>query len=520
MTMKDWAEFGDKARFEIAVRWAHDPEPRERRPAHGGWSTGELRLTVNHHVLTRNEASGTRSDAVGWYLLPIFEWIAQNWVSLLHEERFAWRENSAAPAATAAFLALRRSIDVDGALPSGEEYGDIQAWWARHALRAADSSALFPDVVFRRLVDEIEISWTARPPSYAPDAFRFALMPGVAILSASAVAGPLWEALNWIGATASGHSLADDDRLSIVKLERRLQVLKKLPASTLEAGYLPERLFSALSEMRGKIHLPDRSKKLKNVPALEALDDAVLMFGGVSPDIGKSDMNTLLGLLSSKAGGQESPRLRALVDDAVGAPALLPFQEGYDLAEQLLEDCFLPGSDSYVDVRALLSGWGVRIVEKVLKTNTIRGVAIAGERYSPAILVNKTSDYNASEAGKRFTLAHELFHILYDRSAARRVSIVSGPWAPPGVEKRANAFAAMFLMPRSLLTRSFPTGNIDEEAVTSAADAMQVGISALVEHLFNTSMIGEVERDRLRSLETTIRLKKRPTRSRGRPGNR
>ena len=233
-------------------------------------------------------------------------------------------------------------------------------------------SALFPDVVFRRLVDEIEISWTAREPSYAPDAFRFALMPGVATLSASAVAGPLWEALNWIGATASGLCLADDDRLSIVKLERRLQVLKKLPASTLEAGYLPERLFSALSEMRGNIHLPDRSKKLKNVPALEALDDAVLMFGGVSPDIGKSDMNTLLGLLSSKAGGQESPRLRALVDDAVGAPALLPFQEGYDLAEQLLEDCFLPGNDSYVDVRALLSGWGVRIVEKVLKTNTIR----------------------------------------------------------------------------------------------------------------------------------------------------
>ena len=88
-----------------------------------------------------------------------------------------------------------------------------------------------------------------------------------------------------------------------------------------------------------------------------------------------------------------------------------------------------------------------------------------------------------------------------------------------GCEKRANAFAAMFLMPRSLLTRSFPTGKIDEEAVISAADAMQVGISALVEHLFNTSMIDEVERDRLRSLETTIRLEKRPTRSRGRPGN-
>jgi Zn-dependent peptidase ImmA (M78 family) len=284
----------------------------------------------------------------------------------------------------------------------------------------------------------------------------------------------------------------------------------------MEAGYLPERLFSALSEIRRKIHLVDRSKKLKDVPALETLDDAVLMFGGVSPDIGLSDMNTLLGLLSSRAGGQESANLQALVDSTIGAPAGIPFQEGYDLAEQLVDECSLPGSAPYVDVRALLAGWGVRIVEKVLRTNTIRGVAIAGARYAPTILINKTSEYNANEVGKRFTLAHELFHILYDRSLARRVSHVSGPWAPPGVEKRANAFAAMFLMPRSLLARSFHTGQIDEKAVTPAAGAMQVGISALVEHLYNTSMIDEVTRDRLRLLEATTRLKKESTRSRGR----
>src|SRR4051812_44199528 len=115
--MTDWAQFGDKARIQIAVRWADDPEPPERRPACGGWSMGELRLIVNHHVLTRNEYAGTSSETVNWYLLPIFEWISDNWVSLLHEERFAWRENSGAPAATAAFLALRRLIDADEELP-------------------------------------------------------------------------------------------------------------------------------------------------------------------------------------------------------------------------------------------------------------------------------------------------------------------------------------------------------------------------------------------------------------------
>jgi Zn-dependent peptidase ImmA (M78 family) len=514
--MSNWAQFGDKSRFEIAVRWTDDPEPRERRPAHGGWSTGQLRLTVNHHVLTQNEASGTTSESLTWYLLPIFEWIAQNWVSLLHGERFAWRENSAAPAATAVFLALRRLIDVDGNLPNGESYANVQAWWTRHALRAADPSALYPDIVFRRLRDEIEMSWTARQPNHSPDGFRFALMPGVATLPISAVASPLWEALNWVGATAVRLSLTDEDKNSIVKLEQRVLMLKRLPVSTLEEGYLPARLFSELSVIRRKIHLSDKSKKLKAAPALEKLDDAVLMFGGVSPDIGLKDMNTLLALLLSRVGGQESAKIKTLVDDTVGLPAGVPFQEGYDLAEQLLEECALPGDAPYVDVRSLLTGWDVKVVERILKTNTIRGVAIAGTGYAPAILINKTSDYNANEAGERFTLAHELFHILYDRSLARRVSHVSGPWASPGVEKRANAFAAMFLMPRSLLSRSFSSGKLDEDTVTSAARDMQVGISALVEHLYNTSMIDEAVRDRLRLLDANIRLRPKTKKSRSR----
>lgn len=496
--MTDWAQFGDKARIEIAVRWADDPEPRERRPACGGWSMGELRLIVNHHVLTRNDHTGTGSEAVKWYLLPVFEWISDNWVSLLHEERFAWRENSGAPAATAAFLALRRLIDADEELPAGESYANVRAWWSRHALRAADSSALYPDIVFRRLRDEIEISWTARRPQHSPDGFRFELMPGVATLPVADVAGPLWEMLNWVGTKAGDLTLTNTDRQSIEKLKKRLSALRRLPSSTFEAGYLPHRLFSELSILRQRVHLADKSTRLKKTPALAKLDDAVLMFGGVSPDIGRRDMETLLALLSSRAGGSESPELRALVDDAVGAPAGVPFQEGYDAAEQLLEECALPDDAAFIDVRALLARWNVKVVEKALKTKSIRGVALAGAGYAPTILINKTSAYNVNEAGKRFTLAHELFHVLYDRGFARRVTHVSGPWAPPGVEKRANAFAAMLLMPRSLVVRSFKGVEVDDVTITYVADNLWVGISALVEHLYNISMIDETIRDSLR----------------------
>ena len=46
---------------------------------------------------------------------------------------------------------------------------------------------------------------------------------------------------------------------------------------------------------------------------------------------------------------------------------------------------------------------------------------------------------------RRFTLAHELCHLIHDRGYGARLAIASGPWAPADVEQRANAFAAMLL---------------------------------------------------------------------------
>jgi hypothetical protein len=56
----------------------------------------------------------------------------------------------------------------------------------------------------------------------------------------------------------------------------------------------------------------------------------------------------------------------------------------------------------------------------------------------------------------------------------------------------------MLLMPRSLVARSFKDVEIDDVTVTFAADKLSVGVSALVEHLYNTSMIDETTRDSLR----------------------
>lgn len=501
--MTGFARFGDPSQFEIAMRWVADRERRERRPADGGWSMGELRLTVRNLVLTRHEFTGNDRDEVHWYLLPFFEWLATNWVSLLHEERFGWRDNHAAPAATAVFLALRRLIDARSEWEQAE-YAAVQGWWARHALRAADSSALFPDLVIRRLVDDIEISWTARQPSYAPDGYRFILAPGAATLPVSEVAAPLWEALAW-AVSAPPADLDADDRKSIAKLEQKIEELQNLPLAALEQAYLPTELFSKVDSVRSTIGLHDCSISAPTLPAITRFNDAVLMFGGVNPNIGRHDTRTLLSFLADQTGGQDSAELDKLVDTTIGAPLTAPFAEGYDLAEELLDDLNLADETTPIDMRALVSRLGIRVIEDRFRTSTIRGVAIAGTRYNPAIIVNLTSAYNTEESGRRFTLAHELFHILYDRERARRVTHSSGPWAPPGIEKRANAFAAMLLMPRRLVRHLLPHDDLDRDGLFQMASAMEVGATALLEHLFNIDAIDEFKRDELRAaMATTV----------------
>lgn len=495
--MTDFVSFGDPARFEIALRWSKDREPRERLPEHAGWSTGEMRLTVGNHPLTRHVRNEQPFESTHWYLFPVFEWLAKNWIALVHEERFAWRENTAAPAATAVFLALRRQIDADDELGQAA-YGETQAWWMRHALRAADSSALYPDVVVRRLADDVEISWTARQPSYAPRGFRLALSPGAATMSVADFAEPLWQALEWVQRTAMTLGLDRRDEEAVEEFGRRLSELRSANASDLEKWYLPTNLFSRVKQAREINQIAGESSLLPSVPAIAHLNAAVLMFGGVNPDIGKADVQALTKLLTSRSGVSEPSELAALVGTDVGAPLGAPFEQGYDLAEELLDTLSMPGSETHVDIRSLLERLGIVCIEQALKTSTIRGVAIAGEGYTPTILINKTSDYNSTEAGKRFTLAHELCHVLYDRVRARRIAHVSGPWTSPGVEKRANAFAAMFLMPRALLRRLAATGQWDRQGIEDAAATMQVGVSALVEHLFNTNFIDEFERDALR----------------------
>ena len=175
----------------------------------------------------------------------------------------------------------------------------------------------------------------------------------------------------------------------------------------------------------------------------------------------------------------------------------MPYLDGEEFAAALLEDLDLDLDDTeaLVDIRAICRRLDIAVADAEFNTDSIRGVAIAGDAFSPRMIVNHTHPFNDNESGRRFTIAHEFCHVLFDRTRARRVAHTSGRWANPGIEQRANAFAAYLLMPRRLVhSHTRGGGPTDAGQLQRMAAVLQVNEAALVEHLYNLDLISDATR--------------------------
>ena len=240
---------------------------------------------------------------------------------------------------------------------------------------------------------------------------------------------------------------------------------------------------------------------------------AALMFGSLAPDVSKEDVEelarTMVGLYSREC---EPSAMRAICRSApVEESGSTSWSQGYELAEELHErfDMRFAQSD-HVDIHGMIDHLGIKVGELELSDEKIRGVAVVGPRHRAGIFVNTRHDANFSAPGNRFTLAHELCHLLFDREAGSRLAMASGPWAPRDIERRANAFAAMLLMPRDLVQRtiSMVTVRIDTmDGIWQMAPRLQAGFLAVLRHLTNLGFIDETEQERIEN-EYSSRLQR------------
>lgn len=519
MTVR-WEKFsGTTDLFAIRLSFIPDPDDGIAIDRDESASWGRLELWVNGQNLCAHVDQGEFLQGVHWYMLPFLEWLVDSWNPLLHEERLPNR-NIADEAVES--LAITRNA------PALAAELDIVAWeqewyeWSgRHAWRAARDGGLFPNVVFRRLRDYIEVSWNGELPAGTPPGFRFNLSLGSALLDPQEIAGPLYE----LATDAIGYlrqSIPDSARLE--SLEAKLQELPNPKQHDARLGWLVglRPTGRMLHRLKGKAvdqvarsweEVTNVLRGLSRGPALQAAlatedtplvlvgsSQAALLFGSVSPTISEADVLTLGRVLISQYSRlrPQGENLEELSRNIPPDEGSLIWEQGYDLAESLHDALNLTGD--WVDVRALIRDMGIHQLWRELNDTGIRGCSIVGPQHRPTIIINRSWRYSRSPEGVRFTIAHELCHLLYDRSHARRLAIASGPWAPRSIEKRANAFAAMFLMPPHLIERAVadsPDPITELAGARAVARKLHVSVVAAIEHLCNLTLMTEIERDEL-----------------------
>lgn len=493
---------GDTERFAVRLTLEHDPDKQAfDDPAHGG-SWGSLQVWVDGLNVTAWRAPEGDGDAVRWHLLPLLEWVARAWVPLLHEERLPL--GLGLVHATAAD-AMVRQPPVDLGLDTARYYdqlGEWQRWHRDHALTTAAQGGVFPRLYLRRWGDLVEASWRSEDLVGTPGGLRFLVPAGAAHVAVAEVAGVLRRVLSEAVAELSGRHPASR-RLGLLR-----EALASLPERTrAEApGWLlpSERVWEQVRQ-----RFPEAAAEAQETLSRGDADDVVLdetpqlavLFGSIDPAVALDDVDRLtrLAVEARTANPSTVPDLgdhREEVERA-GLPA---FEQGNRLAEDVAAHFDLP-TDQPVDPLALLDGLGVSTARVALSDARVRAVTLLGAEDRALCAFNDTAHLGRSPEVVRFSAAHELCHLLFDRYRARRLAVASGPWAPRALERRANAFAAALLMPRDLLDQAAARSDMRYGSagwIRQIAATAQTSVRATLERLGNLGLLDEETREALR----------------------
>lgn len=490
-------------RLQVDMGFETDPDGGVGASLEESASWGWLRIAVDGTNLCQHVANSQVSNQVHWYLLPMLEWFVQNWDSLLHETKLpaAFIEPMSARQGFSDYIPYK-SNDNETVAPPGDSEEDedgVFEWWERHAIRASAQGGILPDVFFRRSRNQIEVSWGHTRVEGAPRDLRFLAPAGHALLEPKQTAHCLYKAIKQ-AVDELCERVPNNPRLSSLHTEvnqlseprsfLRAAWIAGIGKSTEESEAILLRLGNKLAQKYKELIIPAPEELvISHAPA------AVLMFGSLSPNVEEHDVQALLALLKDTVGiGREADRLPLIKYEAMRSSA---WQQGYLLANLARKEMGVSETLYKVDLDKLFSRNGIRKREVDLSDIKIRAVAICGQGLHPVVAFNKSSKHNESEPGLRFTLAHELCHLLFDEEEGVPLAVASGPWAPAEIEKRANAFAAMFLMPenacRMLLDSHSKNGKVNQKVISTIAAIFGTSKLATLRHLGNLGLIDNDE---------------------------
>lgn len=456
----------DKAIFRLEIGFEPDPKKGRFTDPDLSASWGWFQIFVDEVNLCKHVAGGQMHDRVHWFLLPLIEWWVEHWDQIFHESRI--------PEGLEQGLSARDSwIGSAVWALEGEPAERVELWRAGHSLRAASEGGLFPDLFVRRFRDDIEFSWGHTHVIGGPSDLRFLTDRSVALTPTKATA----KAVRKVLADATDILLRTRSSGRIAKLSKAIDVLgrKRREPARMIAGWshAQDWMLNYLEDFQGLVMVPS--------------PQAYALYGSLSPSVAEDDVKAVQKLLKPMRGNQLE--FEGLEADTTSRD---PWEQGYELAEKARTH-FALADDELPDLDKVLSRARIRTKSLKLTDVHIRAIALCGRRLRPTIAVNESCEQNATQPGRRFTLAHELCHLLFDQEAGIPLAVASGPWAPRALEQRANAFAAMFLMPlavcRRLVQEFVGSALWSNRALKGISKRLGTGRVATREHLTNLGLL-------------------------------
>lgn len=498
---------GDRDRFALSFELRDDPDAGGPPEETATW--GAVGLWVAGRNLTAGRADdGSPVDVAEVPLSPVVRWLAEQWDPLLHEERLPRPSSSNAAAAW--------RMDALASLPRDEHdldqlLDDREAWWSRHGLGSALPGYRIPDLHILRSSSEVELSWDDREWRSVPRGVRLIEAPGAVELPAAEVADVLHRWARAVVDAARGRSGAEG---FVADMDRALEALRHRPDHMgrlkWAAGQRLEEAADAIRDLAGVTGGPV-AETIRAMLGIDAEPDPglitaytlpVLLYRCARPSLWSDDLLVLLRLTRTLPAG--GVRIRSL--QRRRRPPSFPAAittDGYDSALALRSALGIPPEAPLMgptDLESwLLPRLAVQVRDVRLADTRVEGAAILKPGHVPVVAVNKSGRFSSTQWGRRMTLAHELCHLLHDLDADGRVGVVSNPWAPGRMERRANAFAAMLLMPEPALEALLPrdTSQWTSARLRCAMDHLGVGRTALTWHLQNLDWISPSEREAL-----------------------
>ena len=469
-------QFGSTGSFAIRLGLTEEPfAGPAQSPRSASWGTLEIWVQGRCITAAHHDQIG-ETAGVEWYLLEFLRWGIANWGPLLHESRFPSILDHVADAASWAALSLDPPLTLLGSEES-RWFRNRLSWWRRHALRVAADGGCFPNVLVRRLQNDVEVSWDndTFPPCHPEVTFKSG--KGRHLLPVQEVAAPFAESLYAL-------ALAIRSRHDVKETREIVDKAKEIGLTYQDARSL------FLPTEANNLHRA-RDRTVMEAPSpWHGFDARTLLFSTSAPTLSAADLDTVLDAVEVRGESTWRPPVepRQLVP-----PPTEPHRDGYELALEL-RDALMWGADPRRDLLQDMESWGVAIRRVRLENPAIHGFAIHAPGHAPIIGINRESPRAGQAWSENMLLAHELCHILFDIGSDGAIGAFSGVWAEWPMEARANAFAAMLLMPDEGVHTCIGGRSVTCDVVRDIMTTFGVGVLASTWHLKNRGFITEGQR--------------------------